>query len=315
MSIKDLNNKLKTLTEEEYTYIQNNDKDIEILILEIEDSSNKLRDFQKDYIALRCFVDGNKMYFWDCDVLHETVASKLGIQDEITKRFLIDRNDIDGYYIHTFEDMLYELELEEVVEIALKYRANIRKLEKLGLHLSKESEELLNKICNKEISMNEKLEELETGIYATQSAYDILNWMKNKPNSYRIVYDKNIRTYFICDAYNWIHQDMLEAAYRSGFYPDMFSQGEVRDYLDNEVYNGTLLFFAFSPKSDKQLDVEKSSDGYTQKYEYDFGTIYAHELTSIEDFDIYQLLGTPNKKEFIYESIEQLNIGIKRLLS
>ena len=39
----------------------------------------------------------------------------------------------------------------------------------------------------------ENFEELKDGIYATQSAYDILNFFKNKPKPYRVVYDENNR--------------------------------------------------------------------------------------------------------------------------
>lgn len=153
-------------------------------------------------------------------------------------------------------------------------------------------------------SLNEKLEELEQGMYATQSAYDILNLMKNKPKAYRIVFDTNNKYYFIGDAYNYIHQDILEAAYNAAFYPEFYDVGEVRDYIDESMFNGNLLLFAFSPNGDKQLDIEKSSDGYTRKYVYDFGTIYAHELTRLEDFDIYGLLKEPIKKETVLESVD-----------
>ena len=54
----------------------------------------------------------------------------------------------------------------------------------------------------------------------------------------------------------------------------------------------------------KRLDVEKSSDGYSRKYVYDFGTIYSHEMSPLEDFDIYKLLGEPIKKEDIFETLD-----------
>lgn len=152
--------------------------------------------------------------------------------------------------------------------------------------------------------INERVEELETGVFATQSAYDLLNIMKNKPKAYRVVYDTNNRHYFIGDAYNYIHQDILEIAFKNGFYPDMFDVAEIRDYIDDTMFNAEILLFAFSPDTGKQLDLEKSSDGYTRKYVYDFGTIYAHEMTPLEDFDIYSLLKEPISKEDIFEEID-----------
>ena len=94
----------------------------------------------------------------------------------------------------------------------------------------------------------------------------------------------------------------------------MFSEGEVRDYIDEEIFEETLLFFAFSPNSDKRLDVEKSSDGYTRKYVYDFGAIYAHEMTPLEDFDIWTLLKNPIKKETILETFASLNEQLRKYI-
>lgn len=151
-------------------------------------------------------------------------------------------------------------------------------------------------------NLNEKLEEIGTTMYATPSAFDVINLMKNKGKPYRVVYDTNLRYYFIGDAYNYIHQDLLEGAFRNGFYPDMVSEGEIMDYTDNGMYNEELLLFAFSPDEGKQLDMEKSSDGYTRKYVYDFGVIYAHEMTPLENFDLWGLLKEPISKENIFEN-------------
>lgn len=145
--------------------------------------------------------------------------------------------------------------------------------------------------------LQEKLEELNDSIYATNSAYDILNWMKNKPRELRIIYDDSINTYFFGDAFNYIHQDILEEAYYQGFYPDMLSSSEARDKVDNHK----VTLFAFYPNGGRKLDIEKSSDGYTRKYVYDFGVIYAHEETPLEDCPLYKLLGEPIKKENVFE--------------
>lgn len=150
-------------------------------------------------------------------------------------------------------------------------------------------------------SLNERLEKLEDGIYATPSGYDILNWMKNKPKPYRIVYDNNIKNYFIGDAYECIHLDITEAAYNSGFYPDMLSVNDVDDYTRECMDNGTILFFAFYPDEKSGQDSDKSSDGYTRKYVYDFGIIYAHEMTPLENFELYTLLGEPISKKDVFE--------------
>ena len=135
--------------------------------------------------------------------------------------------------------------------------------------------------------------------------------MKNKPSACRLIYDKDINYYFIGDAFLYIHQDILEEAFYQGFYPDMLSSSEARDKVDNYE----VLLFAFYPRESHRQDLEKSSDGYTRKYVYDFGTIYSHEMTPLEDYEIYKILGEPKKKETILENIyNKLNEELNQLL-
>lgn len=162
--------------------------------------------------------------------------------------------------------------------------------------------------------LEERLEEIETGIYATQSAYDILNLMKNKGKPYRFVYDKNIRMYFIGDAYNFVHTNLLEAAYQSGFYPDILSMGDVENYLFDCSENEEMLLAVFYPNSDKKIDIERSSDGYPYKYTYEFGTIYCQFYSRLEDYDLYQILGKPKNIEILDENARSLNKKLGRYL-
>jgi len=153
--------------------------------------------------------------------------------------------------------------------------------------------------------LNEKLEELSDDIYATQSAYDILNLFKNKPKAYRVVYDKNIRYYFIGDALKYIHSNLISAAYHQGFYYDEFDMGskdEIVTYLGDNLETQDILMLSFFPKDFgdiKAIDDERSSDWYTNKYTYDFGTIYVHEINEFEDFDFYHIA-----KPLSYEKLE-----------
>lgn len=151
--------------------------------------------------------------------------------------------------------------------------------------------------------LTEKFEEIERNVYATNSGYDIINRMKNKPQAYRMIWDNNIKYYFIGDAFDYIHQDMLEHAYYNGFYPDMLSANECDDYMNKNMETNNMVLFAFDPEGGGLMDTEKSSDGYTRKYVYNFGTIYAHEFTPFEKCPLYDLLGEPLKKENIFESL------------
>ena len=157
-------------------------------------------------------------------------------------------------------------------------------------------------------SLNERFEEIERNVYATNSGYDIINRMKNKPQAYRMIWDNNIKYYFIGDAFDYIHQDILEHAYYNGFYPNMLSANECDDYMNKNMETNDMVLFAFDPEGGGLMDTEKSSDGYTRKYVYNFGTIYAHEFTPFEKCPLYDLLGEPLKKENIFEDY----IKIKR---
>lgn len=167
-------------------------------------------------------------------------------------------------------------------------------------------------------NIKENLEELSDGIYATQSAYDILNLFKNKPKAYRVVYDKNNRYYFIGDALKYIHGDLISAAYDMGFYYDELknnSRSEVMIYLGNCLEYQEVLMLSFFPKDFgdiKAIDSERSSDWYNHKYVYDFGTIYTQEHCPLEEFDLYQLLGKPLEQEEL-EIPESLNENLEKL--
>lgn len=148
----------------------------------------------------------------------------------------------------------------------------------------------------------ERLEEIEDQIFATQSAYDIVNLLKNKSKPYRFIFDINNRTYFIGDAMNYVHTNLLEVAYDSGFYPELKYAGEIPDYIFDCLDNEEMLFAIFYPSESKEIDIERSSDGYPIKYIYDFGTIYTSFCSPLEEFDIFNLLKNPIKKEILEES-------------
>ena len=65
------------------------------------------------------------------------------------------------------------------------------------------------------------------------------------------------------------------------------------------MYSELKVYHIIIRGIDKQ-DIEKSSDGYSRKYVYEFGIIYAHEMTPLEDCELYSLLGEPIKKENIF---------------
>lgn len=219
--------------------------------------------------------------------------------------------------------------VENIIKEAFKQNPDIRGIvlnpadngvsnfyEKLGFKFLNDGRMKLEKRDFKPIhKIQERFEELEENIFATNSGYDVINYCKNKPKAYRIVYDNNTSYYYIGYAYNYIHQDLIEAAYKAGFYPDMYSESEARDYLINGVEDGDICMFAFYPGDNHKQDLEKSSDGYTRKYIYDYGTYYAHEMSELEAFPIYKLLGEPIKKEDVFIDVfESLNTKLNKFV-
>ena len=303
----------KNMNEENYVYahLEKNDYDefevftdeVEVMIFSPNDNVQRLRQFLNDKGTLRCIIDKN-IYLWDAHeathgAMHDYLKNKFNCKYNYGNAFMFNSKHIDPTSLN---DVLFH------IEDGKEFLDNYKMLkELLGIDYDKYALTDLEKLKNK-ISLTEKFEEIADDMFATNSAYDIINQMKNKPKPIRLVYDKNINYYFIGDAYLYIHQDILEEAFYQGFYPDMLSSSEARDKVDNYE----VLLFAFYPSENHRQDLEKSSDGYTRKYVYDFGTIYSHEMTPLEDFEIYNILGEPKKKETILENIysklnEELN--------
>jgi len=146
------------LNEEDYKYINVNGEDIEILILEETDNPSKLHSFMKDYPTVRAIIT-DKYYFWKTDILHDTVADKLKLSQDVENRFIIDGNIVDNSYILAFYDMCLDFgEVDKESEIAQAWKKNYLRLkEKFNVSLSEKDEKLLNDICEGNIELDEDL--------------------------------------------------------------------------------------------------------------------------------------------------------------
>ena len=184
---------------------------------------------------------------------------------------------------------------------------------------------------NESISLKESLGELLNGeAFITDSSYQVRDLLMNKPKPYRILYDSNIDSYMICDANDWIHHDMLEDAFKRGYYlkagKDPKIDEKVRGYINNflhhyhsYIYNYAdlghdgyywtvdeneneiekdigqyLLYIVFVPSGVDEEDVaySPSSDGYDEEYYYTFGTIYTRDADSdiIDKCELFNIL-------------------------
>lgn len=71
------------------------------------------------------------------------------------------------------------------------------------------------------LQIAESLKKLNGGdILLTDYSGDIVNLLVNKPKSYRIIYNKHDDVYLICDAMEYIHEEMTEIAIDEGWLPN-----------------------------------------------------------------------------------------------
>lgn len=267
-------------------------------------------DYKKNY-TLCSILKGNPqpdMEYWDEDFAMEIMDNFGYYNDE--DEWVETGASYDGVIIKNVIDNITSSNQDYIDEYIVWDPYQIKSVYNKGIW------DLNNPNVHENIKefFNEKFEEIEEGIYTTNSAYDVLNRLKNKPSSYRVIYDNNINLYIIGDAFDYIHLDLLEATYRSGFYPLMYSENDMSEYLDGCLEDGSMLLFSYDPEGGSIIDHEKSSDGYTRKYVYDYGTYYCHELTPLEDFQLYKILGEPIKKEDIFENFKSLNKTLERFL-
>lgn len=84
-------------------------------------------------------------------------------------------------------------------------------------------------------------------MFITDYVGNIVDLVKNKTDTYRILYDSKIDKYIIANSYDYTHYEMLRTAYNNGYYID------VADYIEN-VSDGLHSYFhdgVYGDKHDK----------------------------------------------------------------
>lgn len=125
----------------------------------------------------------------------------------------------------------------------------------------------------RETIINERLESIADGIYATDSATDVANWLVNKPKAYRILYDAKRDVWGVADAMRGTHMDIARNLYKSGyiFLSDKEIETMKRDLGDSARYmsaqdlyakygfygDNTMYGLFFIPKQEEYLDYEE----------------------------------------------------------
>ncbi len=149
----------------------------------------------------------------------------------------------------------------------------------------------------------ERIEEIASGTYCTDSASDIVNWLLNKPKAYRILYDIVLGVWCIADALENTHKDMSIDMFDSGYLYDnpehvdldsyvldMRNEKRFNDgYTDAEVYSDysfrelKLLGCFFIPDGQEYRDYEESGF-YSVKTKITTGTIFTVARGDLEKF-------------------------------
>lgn len=151
-------------------------------------------------------------------------------------------------------------------------------------------------------------------MFISNYAGDIVNLLVNKPKAYRFLYDAQADLYMICDAWDYIHMDMVKQAFKDGWYITQkefiddwvcdYYSGVAVDYWDAAV-NSVIEFdedeerdislincdhddsyiypwiycFAFIPiDSDEDDATTLRDDGYQNSYKFSYGTVYTRNF-------------------------------------
>jgi hypothetical protein len=162
-------------------------------------------------------------------------------------------------------------------------------------------------LIKESLSMREKFEQFETGVYFTDFVGDIVNLMLNKPKIYRIVYDSQFDTYAMCDAKIYIHDNLAELLFDSGFVQQFMNNYDIEEIkncpkvpvgTDAQRYrvNGswikhTLNYAIFVPY-DKNNGENKLDSWYRYCLPIESGNIYVHEEEELSDSRAFKDLYT-----------------------
>ena len=108
-------------------------------------------------------------------------------------------------------------------------------------------------------------------VWATNSVSEMKNAILSSSTALRILYDTKHRFYVYANAEDYIHRELLEAAWEFGLYPEytqrwQFQEGHFEDHT-------VQLLYAPKTKVKDTWGANIMEDGYTERIEYSFGVI------------------------------------------
>lgn len=148
----------------------------------------------------------------------------------------------------------------------------------------------------------------------SKSISDVKKLLSNlKPEEeVRLLYDKKKRYWFVIDAENHIHEDIIDKAFEQGLYPEFKTKYDARQYFaENQTVDDEYLFSfkaqGFSHPSERDVLLQHvGSDGYTLGYVLEnsdgSGTVlYARSEYDINDTPLKYVNGNTKVYERQYD--------------
>ena len=181
------------------------------------------------------------------------------------------------------------------------------------------------------INLNEKLMESQVikepsfehnyhygRIWATNSSSEMISAIMNSTIALRILYDTKHKFYVYSDADDFIHRDLLEAAWEYGMYPEYTQRWQFKaGHFEDHTYQ---LLYAPKDKVESTYGINIKEDDYTDRIEYTFGVItgrndyqnvFLNKIPLIKHLKKYELKhtyfgGWNEEKPIIKELVEDL---------
>ena len=128
-------------------------------------------------------------------------------------------------------------------------------------------------------------------MYATDNAYDIMRYLVGRTNEIRILYDSNIKYWFIADASEYAHYHFVIEGWKNGLYADYNFESEL-DIQANYCPTAPFVYLYFYKEGPVQPN--KTGD-YGVHYFYDFGILDNMDIrrgdqVTFEDTELYNIL-------------------------
>lgn len=291
--------------------------------------TSKFRPDYKDYYWQR-YSNGNDIYFiiskhptnskWDKiaflkdkfygdddDVIYDAEDNSYTKFPSIVAKELKGMSKFDGIDLNNYMELYSKEDIDKYKEL----------LDKNLITQDEFNRRKEQSVLEENLSLKESISKVED-TYITYSVNDVLAFLEDKDESYRIVYDTKEQMYLLGDAIETIHHELVFTAYNNGYLDDQKEfidrLGNIDNYIDygqggqfikngngeDEEVDQYLFYIVYNPKGNNDLDFEV--DGYDRIYKGVRGDLLTRD-SKLEDTPLYSAWTRYNKQ---LESSQQL---------